>query len=523
MGKRIIFSILIFLLIISIIIPVFAVTISDLAAGKTLDVVQPGEEMNQNNGEIGKVLGNVVDNYGTINEIAWYFDMDSLTSYDGSVKNNYGTIIKNNSRLIYVRENGLVKENSGTITIVYNNAVVEHNSGDIGGAIEVGGKVIKNTGSINCNVGIVEENSGTVTTNGGVLSPDALVNNTDTGIVENNYGIVNGGTVINNYGTVNNGKVTNNYADGTVIGGSVENNEGNASNSNVTNNKGIVSSGNVENNYSEQITNSTITNNYSDNVGNDNIIKNNFVKRINNATIENQYYKLNLTGNIELTVQMDFDGDTSNNIYADIQGQTWIREEDSLYLINAEEGYKFITEPIVNVSGNTKYTLEGPRMFSLENVDGEVSINAVTVKMHKLVFDANGGIFVNGTSVIEYKDAAECDFTNVEEPKREGYAFVGYYTDEGKSFEEICGNVEAGIEEDTFFKARWEETTTSNSPTQEPEQSNETPNQAGQQSNTNVQNTLNNPQTGDDIILFVIIFTISAVGIFIIKKMKKTI
>lgn len=77
---------------------------------------------------------------------------------------------------------------------------------------------------------------------------------------------------------------------------------------------------------------------------------------------------------------------------------------------------------------------------------------------YKVTLDANGGKFASGDKYI-IDDIINFDYTNFNKPTREGYEFIGFFTEKtgGKSFEEVM-NSEAGIEEDTIFYARWKET-----------------------------------------------------------------
>jgi len=78
-------------------------------------------------------------------------------------------------------------------------------------------------------------------------------------------------------------------------------------------------------------------------------------------------------------------------------------------------------------------------------------------KDYVVTLDANGGKFKDSDKYI-IDDIINFDYINFNKPTREGYEFIGFFTelDGGKSFEEVM-NSEAGIEEDTIFYARWKE------------------------------------------------------------------
>ena len=122
-----------------------------------------------------------------------------------------------------------------------------------------------------------------------------------------------------------------------------------------------------------------------------------------------------------------------------------------------------------------------------------------------VTLDANGGKFTNDDKYI-IDDIINFDYTNFNKPTREGYEFIGFFTekDGGKSFEEVM-NSEAGIEEDTIFYARWKKTSGGGAGTAEPEEE--------------------NPKTFDGIGTSIFMGTISLIGlvgatIYLLKKNK---
>lgn len=122
-----------------------------------------------------------------------------------------------------------------------------------------------------------------------------------------------------------------------------------------------------------------------------------------------------------------------------------------------------------------------------------------------VTLDANGGKFTNDDKYI-IDDIINFDYTNFNKPTREGYEFIGFFTekDGGKSFEEVM-NSEAGIEEDTIFYARWKQTSGGGAGTAEPEEE--------------------NPETFDGIGTSIFMGTISLIGlvgvtIYLLKKNK---
>ena len=158
---------------------------------------------------------------------------------------------------------------------------------------------------------------------------------------------------------------------------------------------------------------------------------------------------------------------------------------------------------------NIVYTLSEEE---IETYKKEYAISQIPKKIimifgeeYKVTLDANGGKFTNGDKYI-IDDIINFDYTNFNKPTRDGYQFIGFFTEKegGKSFEEVM-NSEAGIEEDTIFYARWKKTSSGGTGTAEPEEE--------------------NPKTFDGIGTSIFIGTISLIGlvgatIYLLKKNK---
>ena len=136
--------------------------------------------------------------------------------------------------------------------------------------------------------------------------------------------------------------------------------------------------------------------------------------------------------------------------------------------------------------------------------------NTVTVKIekseetYKVVFDANGGSFKNNVTTIEILDIINFDYDSFEKPTRNGYKFIGFDTEDGKSFYEVM-NSEAGIEEDTTFYAKWQGVSAGGGQAGIPEGKVEG----------------NNPQTSDNIMIFIMLALVAIVGLEITIRVKK--
>jgi len=119
-------------------------------------------------------------------------------------------------------------------------------------------------------------------------------------------------------------------------------------------------------------------------------------------------------------------------------------------------------------------------------------------EIYEVTFDANGGQFKDGKSSIYFENWDFGIFLTQEQPTRDGYKFKGWYTAKD-------GGVPLAAEPDmtnlTTIYAQWEEEDISS----------DIPPITG----------VENPQTDDNIITFVIILGIAVIGIAITTKMKK--
>ena len=142
-----------------------------------------------------------------------------------------------------------------------------------------------------------------------------------------------------------------------------------------------------------------------------------------------------------------------------------------------EDGKTYNTTQTITITDKNieKVTLNGEEMadtivleqdkegsYVIVATDKAGNSNTVTVKIEKLeetykvVFDANGGTFKNNVTTIEILDIINFDYDSFEKPTRSSYKFIGFYTADNKSFDDVM-NSEAGIEEDITFYAKWQE------------------------------------------------------------------
>lgn len=155
-------------------------------------------------------------------------------------------------------------------------------------------------------------------------------------------------------------------------------------------------------------------------------------------------------------------------------------------------------------------------------------------KTYKVIFDANEGTFKDGKTLTIEKWEIGNEET-LEKPTRNGYKFLGFFTEKtgGTKLENYIA--EAGIDKDLTFYAQWEEVSNGGGVPGVPEGGEqEGNNNTGNTStgntdtgNTNTDNTNtnkptgNNPQTGDNIVMFTVISLMAFVGITVAIKVKK--
>ena len=190
-----------------------------------------------------------------------------------------------------------------------------------------------------------------------------------------------------------------------------------------------------------------------------------------------------------------------------------------------EDGKTYNTTQTITITDKNleKVTLNGEEMadtivleqdkegsYVIVATDKAGNSNTVTVKIekieetYKLVFDANGGSFKNNVTTIEILDIINFDYDSFEKPTRNGFEFIGFETEDGKSFYEVM-NSEAGVEEDTTFYAKWQMVSVGRGQPGIPE--------GGVEGN--------NPQTSDNIMVFIMLALVAIVGLVITIRVKK--
>ncbi|MBP3635777.1 MAG: InlB B-repeat-containing protein [Bacilli bacterium] len=173
---------------------------------------------------------------------------------------------------------------------------------------------------------------------------------------------------------------------------------------------------------------------------------------------QNLKVKYNITNLNVTTDNVTDDGVLGDNSYL-VSG-----DKDFTAKLEAINGYELpnlinvkINENIVDTEKYSYNSETGEIFISKDLIDGDIEIDASAVKIeYKVIFDANGGTFKNDVSTINIEDIINFDYETFEKPTRDGYKFIGFYTNDSKSYYDVM-NSEAGIEEDTTFYAKWEE------------------------------------------------------------------
>lgn len=175
---------------------------------------------------------------------------------------------------------------------------------------------------------------------------------------------------------------------------------------------------------------------------------------------------------------------------------------------NTDERIKTQITELDYVGGRDKFTTFTTNHFSPYAIYEKMESYSVT-------FDANGGTFKsNNKEILTIEEWKIGDEETLEKPIREGYEFVGYFTEKtgGTSLEKYIA--EAGIDGNLTFYAHWKEV--------ENKVENKVEDKIENDVSTN-KVTIDNPPTGDNILLFVGILLISVAGIarVAIVKFKK--
>lgn len=132
-----------------------------------------------------------------------------------------------------------------------------------------------------------------------------------------------------------------------------------------------------------------------------------------------------------------------------------------------------------------------------EEIDNKIEDEIKEDISYTVIFNANGGKFKsNNKDILTIEKWKVNDEKTLEKPTKAGYKFIGYFTktEGGTSLEKYIA--EAGIDGNLTFYAQWEKAESNN---------------------------INNPETQDNIAVFVSMLVISVIGISILVKFKNNI
>lgn len=242
----------------------------------------------------------------------------------------------------------------------------------------------------------------------------------------------------------------------------------------------------------------------------------------------------------------------TNNVIEMLDSTSYIVsvENDFTAKLEPAQGYELpetITIKIGNINLSTSdYTYNlttGEIKILKEVITDDINIEANALKINpKVIFDANEGIFKDDKITFTIDEWKNGDEETLELPTREGYKFLGFFTEKtgGTKFEMILN--ESGIDNDMTFYAQWEENSKeAEEPLPEDEKSDDTKEEEIDSSNnekveadgikdiendienikTENEPTINNPKTGDNILFFIGMLFVALIGIVITVKYKK--
>lgn len=196
-------------------------------------------------------------------------------------------------------------------------------------------------------------------------------------------------------------------------------------------------------------------------------------------------------------------------INEEIKGdEGFYKNKDGKLLFTVNTASQLILANNLTQENNIIYILTEEDKNELEadgvtEIPDKIELILSTKEDYKIVFDANGGTFENNVKTIEIEDIISFDYDAFKKPTKDNYKFIGFYTEDGKSYLDIM-NSEAGIEEDTIFYAKWEPITSSGG-------------------NSSAIPEVENPETIDYIskIIFIGIISLTGLASLIIYLIKK--
>jgi len=243
---------------------------------------------------------------------------------------------------------------------------------------------------------------------------------------------------------------------------------------------------------------------------------------------------------------------TTNNVIEMVDSVSYIisGENDFTAKLEPAQGYELpetITIKIGDINLSTlDYTYNlatGEIKILKEVITDDITIEAFALKINnRVIFDANEGMFKDDKTTVTINEWKNGDEETLELPTREGYEFLGFFTEKtgGTKFVMILN--ESGIDNDMTFYAQWEENSKeAEEPIPEDEKNDDTKDEGIDNSNnekveadgikdieketenikTENEPIINNPKTGDNILLFIGMFFVAVIGLTITVKCRK--
>lgn len=221
-------------------------------------------------------------------------------------------------------------------------------------------------------------------------------------------------------------------------------------------------------------------------------------------------------------------GATQNSIIVPVNNNRKIEKSDIPSTINLKpvgKGFTF-----------AGWSLDEENVIDPTTIVYEKNTTFYPVWKYKVNFNANGGKFSNEKEILEFTTSPyDLEiYDNIEnlKPTREGYEFLGFFDklEGGTSLDYYLA--EDGIYEEMTFYAQWGKVSSNQGGTAEGEIQEPTGTGSGDENNENnsqetdkIENlnktTNDNPKTGDNIMLYVLILSISTLGIIITTKIRK--
>lgn len=174
-----------------------------------------------------------------------------------------------------------------------------------------------------------------------------------------------------------------------------------------------------------------------------------------------------ITGDVRITAEAVNTKKYVNSILTKAQSngldEVYPAEGNYVAMLISDIDYRLPETITVKVGATTlndtqyKYNAKtGELIIYARNITDDITIEVIAEEIkYKVVFNADGGSFADGTDTLTFEDWQPTNYNDLEKPTRKGYEFIGYYNEDETSLDYIM-NGESGIDEDMIFNAKWE-------------------------------------------------------------------